>query len=300
MGRSVVQQLKAVLQLLLAWGRRLSSTHPLRLILALRRWLFAETVYRPPDGKRGGNEGRASSPLSGDIVRIDGDEKVTYASDEPAVFPVPRNGRSRSRSPLSLNISTSSHPHPLSPVSEGGESPYRFRVENPSEDSVQSSRLTHSRAGSSRSEHLSVSISRPASPTRSPRPHRDDRLSRLVTASASRRRNRSQSRSRNQTPATSTTTLSRTLQHEAFSRTSFASSAANVAAPAHQIGRDPKRCQKTYPVLETGRYTRREKLQVALLYPTMLTIYCDQARGMLWVYNQAYADVVQPVRAPML
>lgn len=254
MGRSAVQQLKAVLRLLLAWSRRLSLTHPLSLLRTLWRWFSMRTENRPPGGKRGGNEDVTTPSPSGDIVRIDGIAGVIHASDEPAVFPALRNRRSRSPSPLSLNVATSSHPHILSPVSENSESPYSFRVENPSEASIASSRFSY--AGS---EHLSVSMSRSASPTRVPRRLIDDRLSRIITASSS-RRNRSQSSSRNRTPAGSTTSLSRTLQHGLSSKASFASSKANVAAPAHQRGRTPQRCQKTCPILETRRYDRPEKL----------------------------------------
>lgn len=261
MGRSIVQGLKAVLRLLLIWRHRLASAQPLALIRIVWRWLLARVADRPPGRKRGGGGDLPSSLPPGDIMRINGVAEVINASEEPTALPALRNRRSRSPSPLSLDIPHSNHPHALlSPVSEGGEGPYSFRVENPSEDSFPSSKFTQNRPDTPLSEHLSVSMSRPASPTRVSRRIKDDRLSRLITPSDSRRRNRSHNRSRSQTPAVSTTSLSRTLPHGASSRTSFASSKPNVAAPARLLGRDPSRCQTTYPTLETHRYDRPEKL----------------------------------------
>lgn len=270
MDRSIVHGLKAVLRLLLIWSHRLSLTRPLALIRLVWRWLSA----RPPGRKKGGDGDFYASQASGDITQIEGIVEVINASEEPATFPALHERRSRSPSPLSLDVpranyqslsplslETTSHPHAhLSPVSEGGEDPYNFRIETPSEHSIISSRFTRPRPDTPLSEHLSLSMSRPASPARVPRSFKDDRLSRLITPTDSRRRNRSQSSSRRQTPAASTTSLGRMLQHGSSSRASFARSKPNVATPARLGGRDPKRCQETFPMIATHRYDRPGKL----------------------------------------
>ena len=265
MGRSIVQELKVFLRLVLAWSRRLSSTRLLSLLRNLWRWLCMLKANGQTRRKRGGDDESADIPQLENTVRINGAAEAVYSSRVPAALSNIGIGRLRDPDCQTLQVSTSNTPYALPDrTSEGEESPYTFNFVNPSKDSVASSQLSYGQSGSPRSERSSGADSAPHSASSrraTPRRNKDDRLSRLVTASDSRRHSRPQSIQRSPTSTASTTSLSQTLHHGACSRASVASGKANVASPAGQLG-IPRRYQKTYPILETDRYDRPDKLYV--------------------------------------
>ncbi|KAH9922505.1 uncharacterized protein B0H18DRAFT_1017903 [Fomitopsis serialis] len=260
MSRSPLQQLRALLRYILSWLPQ-HFARPLAFLRLLWRRFMRRTADRglPPDAKD--DDGVVKpSPVSHASYRkavLDNHSSaVVYASDEPSTYPSLEDRRARSwshRSPDTDPSGSYAHSKPDAYLSgsERGSSPYSITIQNPSQHSLASTKDSSLYHTSVHDDHVSVNMSRPSS--RISMRTRDDRDSRLITPSDSRRqssRSKQRNLTRRRTPTASPSHSTATLH----SNSSWVSQH-NVAMPAGRLLHE-RRSQKTYPIVETGRYTK--------------------------------------------